>query len=62
LYTAQLALRRARLAMAHLLDPVPRAPQHWPPLAQRYIDLAATALDALEGAAAVSAASSRGSP
>lgn len=51
LYTAQLALRRARLAMAHLLDPVPREPQRWPPLAQRYIDRAALALDALAGAA-----------
>jgi uncharacterized protein len=48
LYTAQLALRRARLAMAHLLDPQPRTPQHWPPLAQRYVDRANAALDALQ--------------
>jgi uncharacterized protein len=45
LYTARLALRRARLAMAHLLDPLPRAPQRWPPLAQRYVDRAASTLD-----------------
>ena len=62
LYTAQLALRRARLAMAHLLDEVPRAPQRWPPLAQRYIDRALAALDALHRGVAVNAATSRGIP
>ena len=36
-YTAHRALLRARLAMAHLLDPHPRSPDKWPPLAQRYI-------------------------
>ncbi len=58
LYTARLALRRARLAMAHLLDPLPRAPEQWPPLAQRYIDRAASALNALlsTGAAVQAAA------
>lgn len=44
LYTADRALLRARLAMAHLLDPTPRTPQRWPPLAQRYIDCALAAL------------------
>lgn len=39
-YTAHSALLRARLAMAHLLDPQPRSPDKWPPLAERYIALA----------------------
>lgn len=39
-YTAQRALVRARLAMAHLLDENPRSPEKWPPLAERYITLA----------------------
>ncbi len=50
LYTAQLALRRARLAMAHLLDPLPRTPQRWQPLAQDYLNRAASALDSLPSA------------
>lgn len=45
LYTAHRALLRARLAMAHLLDPQPRTPNRWPPLAQRYIERALQALD-----------------
>jgi uncharacterized protein len=49
LYTAQRALLRARLAMAHLLDPQPRTPQKWVPLAQRYVQRAIAALDDLEG-------------
>ena len=48
LYTAQRALLRARLALAHLLDPVPRSPAKWPVRAQRYIERAATALDAID--------------
>lgn len=44
LYTAHRALLRARLAMAHLLDPAPRTPERWAPLAQRYIGAARTAL------------------
>ncbi len=40
LYRAQRALLRARLSMAHLLEPVVRTPQRWPVQAQRYIDLA----------------------
>jgi aminoglycoside phosphotransferase family enzyme len=47
LYTAQRALLRARLAMAHLLDPVPRTPEKWLPRALRYIERASDALDAL---------------
>jgi aminoglycoside phosphotransferase family enzyme len=47
LYTAYRALLRARLAMAHLLDPQPRTPQRWTPMAQRYV---ARALQALRGA------------
>ncbi len=45
LYTAYRALLRARLSMAHLLDPVVRTPQRWPPLGQRYVDHALRALD-----------------
>jgi aminoglycoside phosphotransferase family enzyme len=45
LYTAQRALLRARLAMSHLLDPVPRTPDKWPALAQRYLECAVAALD-----------------
>lgn len=51
LYTAYRALVRARLAMAHLLDPVPRLPEKWPPRAGRYIACAMAALDALAGPA-----------
>jgi len=47
LYTAYRALLRARLAMAHLLDPQPRTPQRWTPLAQRYVAQALRTLDAL---------------
>lgn len=49
LYTAQRALLRARLAMAHLLDPQPRSPHKWAPLAQRCVRRALIALDDLEG-------------
>lgn len=45
LYSAHRALLRARLAMAHLLDPQPRLPDKWPPLASRYIAHALAALD-----------------
>ncbi|MCW5657268.1 MAG: hypothetical protein KIT60_06170 [Burkholderiaceae bacterium] len=47
LYTAYRALLRARLAMAHLLDPQPRTPQRWAPLAQRYVGHALQALQEL---------------
>jgi aminoglycoside phosphotransferase family enzyme len=45
-YRAFRAVLRARLAVAHLLDPVPREPAKWEPLACRYLQLAAEALDA----------------
>jgi len=48
LYTTQRALLRARLALAHLLDPAPRTPERWPARAQRYIDRARAALDAID--------------
>ncbi len=44
LYTAHRALLRARQAIAHLLDPAPRTPDKWQPLAQRYIERALAAL------------------
>jgi len=47
LYTANRALLRARLAMAHLLDPQPRQPDKWPPLAARYIERALVACEAV---------------
>lgn len=40
LYTAWRATLRARLALAHLLDPVPLQPEKWQPLARRYFALA----------------------
>ena len=42
-YTAHCALLRARLAMAHLLDPKPRLPEKWQPLAERYLTRALSA-------------------
>lgn len=44
LYSASRAMLRARLSVAHLLDPTPRQPEKWEPLASRYIDLAQRAL------------------
>ncbi|MBF9232648.1 hypothetical protein [Microvirga alba] len=44
LYTALHAVLRARLSLAHLLDPTPRDPAKWTPLAQQYLDLAEHAL------------------
>lgn len=44
-YSAHRALLRARLAMAHLLDPVVRTPQRWPMKAQHYIDHALRVLE-----------------
>lgn len=45
LYRAYRALLRARLAVAHLLEPQPRRPEHWIPQAQRFVDLARRELD-----------------
>lgn len=43
-YTALHAVLRARLSLAHLLDPVPREPQKWAPQARQYLDLGERAL------------------
>jgi aminoglycoside phosphotransferase family enzyme len=56
LYTACRALLRARLILAHLLDPQPRTPGQWPPLARRYVAVAVAALDWLDAVEAVEAA------
>lgn len=45
-YTALHAALRARLSLAHLLDPSPREPWKWAPLAQHYLALADEALAA----------------
>lgn len=60
LYTAYRALLRARLALAHLLEPQPRAPERWQPLARRYMARARVALDACDNA--FSPSTTRGSP
>jgi len=44
LYAAWRAMLRARLTLAHLLDPAPRLPEKWEPLASRYLALAEAAL------------------
>jgi aminoglycoside phosphotransferase family enzyme len=62
IYTAARALLRARLAMAHLLDPEPRRPAHWPAQAQRFIERALQALASLDGRGGVNAARTHGSP
>lgn len=48
LHASRRAVLRARLALAHLLDPAPRQPARWEPLAARYLGLAEQALDRLE--------------
>jgi aminoglycoside phosphotransferase family enzyme len=44
IYITLHAVLRARLSLAHLLDPVPREPAKWVPLAREYLDLAEQAL------------------
>ena len=44
LYTARRALLRARLALAHLLEPDVRHPERWLPLARWYLQLGTEAL------------------
>ncbi len=51
-YTGYRAALRARQAAAHLLEPAPRTPEKWLPLAERYLDEAEAALDTLLGAKA----------
>jgi aminoglycoside phosphotransferase family enzyme len=48
LYTAQRALLRARLSVAHLFEADARTPQKWLPQAGRYLQHAGDALDGLE--------------
>jgi aminoglycoside phosphotransferase family enzyme len=47
-YRAYRAMLRARLAIAHLLDPHPRTPEKWPPRARSYLEIAARDAAALE--------------
>ncbi|SPH18805.1 hypothetical protein DEA8626_02350 [Defluviimonas aquaemixtae] len=47
-YTAHRATLRARQALAHLLDPTPRTPAKWRPLARRYLVEAERAAAILE--------------
>jgi aminoglycoside phosphotransferase family enzyme len=44
LYAAWRATLRARLSVAHLLEPAPRDPERWAPQANLYLDIAARAL------------------
>jgi uncharacterized protein len=46
LYRAFRALVRARLALAHLLEPEIRLPEKWLPLGSRYVEAAVVALEA----------------
>ncbi len=52
LHFARKGLLRMRLSLAHLLDPTPRQPERWEPLARRYIALAERGLDRFEAARA----------
>lgn len=47
-YRSYRAMLRARLSIAHLLDPKPRTPAKWPRLASAYLRLAATDATRLE--------------
>jgi uncharacterized protein len=46
-YRVYRAMLRARLAIAHLLDPQPRTPEKWPRRAREYLDIAARDADEL---------------
>jgi len=48
LHFARKGLLRMRLMLAHLLDPWPRQPEKWEPLAERYLTLAERGLDRLD--------------
>lgn len=52
LYRAYRALLRARLAVAHLLEPDPRRAGHWVPQARRFVALARSELPASESGTA----------
>ena len=47
LYVACRAVLRARLSLAHLLEPDPRTPWKWLPVGRRYLGQARVALDAV---------------
>jgi len=47
LYTAKNALMRARLSVAHLMEPDPRHPEKWLPQASRYLKRALVALSGM---------------
>jgi aminoglycoside phosphotransferase family enzyme len=47
-YRCHRATLRARLAIAHLVEPNPRTPEKWPRLARTYLAIAATAAVRLE--------------
>ena len=47
-YRINRALLRARLAIAHLIDPLPRTPEKWPRLARTYLAIARTDASRLE--------------
>jgi uncharacterized protein len=49
-YRCHRATLRARLAVAHLLEPVPRTPEKWPILARSYLRIAAVDAGLLERA------------
>lgn len=48
-YRCHRALLRARLTIAHLLDPAPRTPDKWPRLAREHLNLAAASARRVEG-------------
>jgi aminoglycoside phosphotransferase family enzyme len=49
-YRAYRATLRARLAIAHLLEPQPRTPEKWPRVARTYLDIAARDAAKIEAA------------
>jgi aminoglycoside phosphotransferase family enzyme len=49
-YRAYRATLRARLAIAHLLEPQPRIPEKWPGVARTYLDIAARDAAKIEAA------------
>jgi len=59
-HTAFRASLRSRQALAHLLDPDPREPEKWMPLAARYLDEAEAACASLRSRAARPASHPRG--
>lgn len=53
LHYARKGLLRMRLSLAHLLDPTPRQPAKWEPLATRYMVLAEKGLDRFDASSAL---------